>query len=154
MKIDLLLKKVKDKQLVYELFCSHKIKELSAETWPENMKQQICLMQFNAFESSLKTQNSQIEDLIITLNSISIGRLIFSVSESCILIKYISLLPEYQKKGIGKRILNLMIEKAKNLNKEISLNVSKDNPVYYLYKKLGFIIVDNDEINYTMKYTP
>ena len=56
------------------------------------------------------------------------------------------------KKGIEKKILVMMIEKSKEQNNDFSLNVSKDNPAYHLYLKLGFVVIDGDGISYTINY--
>ena len=147
-------KEEKDNQFVYDLFFSHKIKELNGEAWPENIKQQICLIQFNAFEKSFVERGLDVKDLIIIIDSKPIGRLILNETEQCMLIGYIGVISDFQNKGIGKKVLNIIIEKAINNNKKLSLSVSIDNYAYYLYLKLGFIVTNKDEINYTMTYTP
>lgn len=153
MKIELIEKQKQNDQFVYNLFCSHKIKELNAELWTEHMKQQICVMQFNAFEKSIVHNYENIKDLLIVDDGVSKGRLILSELENSILIVYIGVLTEYQNKGIGREILQLIIKNATEKEKKLSLTVSKNNPASDLYLKLGFVINSVDDICYSMTYT-
>lgn len=66
-------------------------------------------------------------------------------------IENICIIPEYQGKGIGTKILSDIIEKYKEYNVEIQY--FKNNPVGNLYKKLGFNIYDETEFHYKMKKT-
>jgi ribosomal protein S18 acetylase RimI-like enzyme len=52
----------------------------------------------------------------------------------------VAVLPEYRNLGIGERLINKVIEKAKNQNFcKITLEVRHDNfPAQHLYNKLGF----------------
>ena len=56
---------------------------------------------------------------------------------------------EYQRKGIGTKILSDIIKKYKDYN--IEIQYFKNNPVGNLYKKLGFNIYDETEFHYKMK---
>ena len=49
----------------------------------------------------------------------------------------ICIIPEYQGRGIGTKILKDILEKYKNF--DIEIQYFKQNPVGKLYKKLGFI---------------
>ena len=60
----------------------------------------------------------------------------------------ICLLPEFQNKGIGTRILNEII--SHNSDKNIGLRCFKQNPVVNLYKRLGFEVVEELEHHYLM----
>lgn len=66
-------------------------------------------------------------------------------------IENICIIPEYQGKGIGTKILSDIIEKYKEYN--IEIQYFKNNPVGNLYKKLGFNIYDETEFHYKMKKT-
>ena len=66
-------------------------------------------------------------------------------------IENICIVPEYQRKGIGTKILSDIIEKYKEYN--IEIQYFKNNPVGNLYKKLGFNIYDETEFHYKMKKT-
>lgn len=73
------------------------------------------------------------------------------VNEDTYYIENICIVTEYQRKGIGTKILSDIIEKYKDYN--IEIQYFKNNPVGNLYKKLGFNIYDETEFHYKMKRT-
>ncbi|WP_264537234.1 GNAT family N-acetyltransferase [Flavobacterium sp. N1736] len=61
-------------------------------------------------------------------------------------IHKIYLLPETQGKGIGKKVINAIAKMAlENNSKVLSLNVNRFNSALSFYKKIGFEVVD--EVN-------
>lgn len=63
-------------------------------------------------------------------------------------IQKLYVLPETQGKGIGKKILNYIKEKAQlNANTSLILNVNKYNIAKDFYLKYGFKIIDSVVIN-------
>lgn len=57
---------------------------------------------------------------------------------------------EHQGKGIGKDILLNKIKKYSKL--KVCLRVFKGNPAVELYKKLGFVVVDETQTHYLMEH--
>jgi ribosomal protein S18 acetylase RimI-like enzyme len=65
------------------------------------------------------------------------------------------ILPEYRGKGIGTAILESLIEEAGKSAKPIRLEVFHENlQALSLYEKVGFKIVDENEQQKIMIYTP
>ena len=60
----------------------------------------------------------------------------------------ICIIPKYQGKGIGTKILKDILEKYKNNN--ILLQYFKQNPVGNLYLRLGFELYDETDYHYKM----
>ena len=60
----------------------------------------------------------------------------------------ICIIPEYQGKGIGTKILKNKLEENKDRN--IEIQYFKQNPVGKLYEKLGFIPNGEKEFHYLM----
>lgn len=61
----------------------------------------------------------------------------------------ICIIPEYQGKGIGTKILKDIIKQ--NIKRNIKLQYFKQNPVGNLYKRLGFVLVDESKYHYQME---
>jgi ribosomal protein S18 acetylase RimI-like enzyme len=51
----------------------------------------------------------------------------------------IAVLPELRNKGIGSRLLDLLLKGAVERFNKISLSVTKENPARKLYKRFGFL---------------
>ena len=66
-------------------------------------------------------------------------------------INEISLLNEYQGKGIGRNILKKKLEENRKNNIRRILQVFKDNPAKRLYERLGFKIYGETETHYQME---
>ena len=82
-----------------------------------------------------------------------IGWLNFEENNSNIDLIQLLILPKYQGRGIGSKIINYFITIAKNKNKEIILDVLKSNSkAKKLYLKLGFIVYNENDNEYFLKY--
>lgn len=66
-------------------------------------------------------------------------------------INEISLLLEYQHKGIGTKILKEQLKENKQKGIRTILQVFKDNPANKLYEKLGFKVYGETETHYQME---
>ena len=66
----------------------------------------------------------------------------------------ISVLKEYRGRGIGTELMRKMLELLKAEGyKRASLAVQKANYAVRMYKKVGFEIVDENDLEYIMMYT-
>lgn len=66
----------------------------------------------------------------------------------------ISILAPYHGKGIGRTLLQSMLQLLKDKNyKQVSLSVQKANRALILYQVLGFEIYTEDEETFTMIYS-
>lgn len=62
-----------------------------------------------------------------------------------------AVLPEYRGKGIGTNLLCHLIESVEGVFGYISLSVSVGNPVFNLYQRMGFEVVEQVGTSITMK---
>jgi N-acetylglutamate synthase-like GNAT family acetyltransferase len=88
---------------------------------------------------------------IILLKDQKIGLLKLVENETEIEILQLQITPNYQNKGIGKEIIQSIIQKAFTKNIPVKLSVLKVNKAQNLYKTLGFEIYDENEYSYFMK---
>lgn len=66
-------------------------------------------------------------------------------------INEISILKEYQNKGIGRKILEEQLKENQSKGIRTILQVFKDNPAKILYEKLGFKVYGETETHYQME---
>ena len=89
---------------------------------------------------------------IIILNNKEIGvYVVHNTENGDLFINEISLLKEYQNKGIGTEILEKQIEKNKIKKVRTILQVFKNNKAKNLYERLGFRIYNETETHYQME---
>lgn len=155
MNIQLRLKTESDSEFFVELFSEIKNSELHLETWPEEIKRQIIMMQYNAFEQSIAEKFPESIDYLILYQLKKAGRLQLNKNDEGIRIINISLLSAYRKRGIGSTIIEDIIKEANSKRKEVFLEVDKTNSLAMdLYNRLGFKIFREDEVKYSMKCSP
>ncbi len=87
---------------------------------------------------------------IILSNRKPIGLLKLGVMTQSLHIRQFQILPEYQGKGIGTLVLNVVKKRALQLCLPITLNVLLDNPARALYLRHGFQIKNKNKLEYQM----
>jgi ribosomal protein S18 acetylase RimI-like enzyme len=65
-------------------------------------------------------------------------------------LRQIQIEPDFQGRGIGKIVLEEILQQAKGASASIVLNVLRVNPAKELYGFLGFEVVDENERAYKM----
>lgn len=93
------------------------------------------------------------DSTIILLNEKPIGLIKIGHLEASLHIRQFQLLPSYQKRGIGSKVLNAIKQKANRENKPITLFVLLANPAKNLYLKEGFVIEQTDRFQHSMRYS-
>lgn len=88
---------------------------------------------------------------IILLNEQKIGLLKVVEQDTEIEILQIQIAPAYQNKGIGKEIIQSILQEASAKKIPVKLSVLKVNKAQTLYQNLGFEIYDENEYSYFMK---
>lgn len=89
---------------------------------------------------------------LIIYNNQLIGVYAFHITEQGdFYINEISLIKEYQNKGIGTKILQEQLKENQEKKMRTILQVFKDNPAKKLYERLGFTIYNETETHFQME---
>ena len=92
---------------------------------------------------------------VIEHDGIPIGRLRVLREGTTITLAGIQLLPEFQNKRIGSTLVEQLKQEADRGHIPLQLSVEKDNPhAQRFYKRLGFVLRDEDEAEYHLEYRP
>lgn len=104
------------------------------------------------FQRKFHKENYSVDNTnIIMVNNEDAGTLEIKKDEESIFISSLYILPAFQGKGIGSRIITDFIEQAKNEKKRVELEVLKLNVgAQKLYTKLGFTLTERDDTKYFM----
>lgn len=106
--------------------------------WNEDWQREYFAKEFN-------TENGK----IIVFENQDAGFLWYKVNPFENSLVSIKLLPEFQNKGIGTKIIKELIE---NSDKSIILQVLKINPARCLYERLGFMVSNENNTHFEMTY--
>jgi ribosomal protein S18 acetylase RimI-like enzyme len=88
---------------------------------------------------------------IILLNNQKIGLLKVVEQDTEIEILQIQIAQDFQNKGIGREIIQEILQKASEKKNSVKLSVLKVNKAQTLYQNLGFAVYDEDQYSYFMK---
>jgi len=70
---------------------------------------------------------------------------------ACLELHRILLLPEFQNRGIGTRLVRELLSEALATGKRVSLRVFRVNPARRLYERLGFRVIGESRTHYSMQ---
>lgn len=76
---------------------------------------------------------------------------VHTTEDGDLFINEISILKEYQHKGIGRKILEEQLKENYSKRIRTILQVFKDNPAKKLYEQLGFKVYGKTETHYQME---
>ena len=129
-----------DISFLKKVYFSTREEELKQVTdWSEEMKTAFLKQQFDAQHEYYQKNYVEASFYIIEKNKKEAGRLYYQENfQDSVRIIDIALLPAFQKKGIGTQILKGIFERAKEIERNVTIHVESFNPVMNLYIRLGF----------------
>ena len=135
-----------DYDFLYNLMKST-MKEYYIETygsWDEEVERNFFDESFNSIKYQILISEGQ-----------DIGCLAITKNDTDIFINEIQILLQYQNKGIGKMIFDLIINDSKRLKIPINLEVLKVNKrAQMFYERMGFIKSGETDSHYAMRRNP
>ncbi len=90
---------------------------------------------------------------IIQSDGQDIGMLKVERKNKYIFLGDIQIKKEFQRKGIGSRLISELIQQSKSEGLPIRLRVLKGNPAIRLYQRLGFAVARELDNCYQLEYT-
>ena len=85
---------------------------------------------------------------VVSVNGSNAGGLYIEEQDSLRFIRLIYLLPEFQARGIGRNLIAKEMAKTKKMKKALHLKVVKINPAKSLYDRLGFMLLEENDVTY------
>ncbi len=141
-----------DRIFLLRVYASTREQELSMTPWNRQEKDQFLQMQFEAQHTHYHKHYSGAEFDILMLKEKPIGRLYVDRREKDIRVIDIALLPEFQRQGIGGRLLRNLLDEAAAAGKSVSIHVEHNNPAMHLYERLGFRRIGDTGVYFLMEW--
>jgi GNAT superfamily N-acetyltransferase len=91
---------------------------------------------------------------IITADDRDVGWIQEQVENRMINLGSFYVMPAMQGRGIGTKVLNILLARAADQSKAMTLAVLKINPARYFYEKRGFRITHEDRHKFYMRADP
>lgn len=89
--------------------------------------------------------------IIVLIVEEPIGFVCYQVESNRVFLKNIQLKQEWRKEGIGSALVTSLLATARQNGLPTELLVLKINPVRWLYERLGFVVVEEQENFYLMR---
>jgi ribosomal protein S18 acetylase RimI-like enzyme len=140
-----------DEPFLYEVYAGTRRDELAPLGWSAEQQTAFLKQQFGAQQRYYQANYASADFHVILLDGRPIGRLYVARWEDEIRVIDIALLPEYRNAGIGARLLGDLIDEAAQAGKPVRIHVEKFNPALRLYRRLGFVIVDDRGVYWFME---
>lgn len=141
-----------DDSFLSRVYASTRTEELAVTGWSDEQKTAFCRMQFDAQTADYRKNNPGASFQVIEREGRSIGRLYVARSETEIRIVDISMLPEFRGTGIGTQLLRDLQDEARAAGKSLTIHVERFNRALQLYQRLGFQIVEEQEVYLLMQW--
>jgi len=141
---------LEDEQFLFEVYASTRQDELAGLGWDDSQKRDFLKMQFLARQRSYPRVN----DRIIILDGLPIGRMLIDRNDEEILLKDIALLTEYRNRGLGTILIHELMDEASVSGKAIRLHVLATSAAVRLYERLGFSRTGFEAAYLEMKWSP
>lgn len=141
-----------DVPFLLRLYGSTREEELAqAQGWSAEMKQAFIAQQFQAQRHHYKTQIPNCSYQVIERDGAPVGRLYLEERVTQLHITDIALMPEARGQGVGQAMLEALIESARARGKALGIFVEKFNPALRLYRRLGFVEIQDAEVYLEME---
>jgi ribosomal protein S18 acetylase RimI-like enzyme len=128
--------------------------EMLRLAWTEEQKSEFLDMQFSAQKRHYEEFYAECEFLVIELEGERIGRLYIDRGETIIEIVDIALLPHHRGRGIGRVLLEEIIEEGRTSGRKVRIYVEHYNPARHLYDRLDFRHIDTNGVYHLMEWSP
>jgi len=141
MKINLRKIKTEDFEFLWQVH-NAALKNYVTKTWGWNEERQQQL-----FRENFETERAK----IIVFEGEDAGFLDVAERETETVLISMRLLPKFQNKGIGTKIIQNVLNESHRKNKTVRLQVLKINRAKTLYNRLGFEVYDETETHFLMR---
>ena len=143
-----------DADFLRRLYATTRADEMAAVDWSEAEKAEFVRSQFQAQHTYYMEQFPGSTFDLILEDGEPIGRLYVDRRRDEIRLIDIALMPEKRRSGIGGRLMRQVLDEAEGAGLPVQIHVERYNPALALYRRLGFEVVEDQQVYYLMKWTP
>lgn len=137
------------------LQCVHVVSdldELAQIGWSQKRVEDFLSARFDVHHHYYNEQFPNSEFQVVMLGDQPIGRLYVGWWKDGVRLIDIALLPGYRNQGIGTALIEDVMRAARGAGMPVRLHVERLNPALRLYERLGFQIIEDRGLMYSMEW--
>ena len=144
-----------DSDFVYRVFAATRAELLAAlADWGEDQKEAFLRFQFQTQHDQYRSRYPGARFDVVVADGEDIGRLYVAPTGDDFRLVDIALLSVHRNRGIGRALLQDLLDEASRLGKRVSLHVEVQSPASRLYARLGFVEAGEEGIYRRMEWVP
>lgn len=151
--MELIKAKPEDEEFLFEVYAGSRMDEINEWQWNEKQKKQFLQIQYRSQQLSYKHKYPHLETKIIVAEKEKVGRLVLADLRNKLVIVDLTILPQFQGKGMGTKVLLECQESARKHDKTVQLSVFRSNErAKSLYEQMGFKQVECNDLYIFMEW--
>lgn len=143
-----------DLRFLRDLYASTRENEMSMVDWSEPQKSAFLSMQFDAQHQYYREQYPSAEYLVIEQDGQSVGRIYLDRRANELRLIDIALVPESRNQGLGKALLQDLLDEGQASFCPVRIHVEQFNPAMDLYLRLGFETLEELGVYHLLEWRP
>jgi ribosomal protein S18 acetylase RimI-like enzyme len=143
-----------DLEFLCRVYAAARAEELAVVPWSEAEKAAFLKSQFELQHDHYHSNYPDARYDLICEAGRPIGRYYVEPMQNEIRIMDIALLPEHRGRGIGRRLVQDVLDEAARSRRFVSLHVEAENPAKRLYERMGFAVVTDVGVYELMHWVP
>lgn len=144
-----------DLEFLYRVYAASRSDEMALLVdWSEEEVEQFLRFQFEAQHRHYQTHYPNARYDVIVREGEDAGRLYVQPMANEIRVMDIALLPEHRGQGIGRALMQEVLDEAASSQRFVSLHVEGNNPAKRLYERMGFTVVGEVSFYELMHWIP
>lgn len=144
-----------DREFLYRVYAAARAGEMAlVNHWSAAEKDAFLRFQFEAQDRHYHRHYPSARYEIIVRDGEDAGRLYVARLGGEIRLMDIALLPEHRSRGSGGTLVRALLDEAAREGQRVSLHVEADNPARRLYRRLGFVAVEEVGVYQLMHWEP
>ncbi len=127
-----------DNDFLFRVYASTRADEMKQLPWNSDQQEMFLKMQYTAQQQDYLRRFPDGEHKVIVMGGEPAGRLYLARCIDEIRILDIALLPEHRNKGVGRMLIDELIQEASQTRRPLRIYIEQNSSALRLFERLGF----------------
>lgn len=142
-----------DDPFLSRLFYQAQLETLKHANLNDSERDQLIALVYAGFKRHYSMVAAALDDRLVLLDEASVGRIIIIQSGSEIRLADLLILAQYRNRGIGSALIGQLQTESIISKRPLRLRVAKHSPSVRLYRRLGFYLLEDAGVQWSLEWT-